>query len=193
VLSAFLHVHATAVEQLMSALSEIGTWLLVVYVSMVALIDIRTQRIPNALSATAAVLGLSLQVSVNGAPGVLSALGGAAVGLGMFLPFYVLRAFGAGDVKAMATVGIFLGGPGTLLAVAFTLVSGAILGVMVLLFSSGAASALYRLAGIAAAPVSSLRDRRTASSQPRRFAYGGAIAIGTLAAVLTSSAAQASF
>ena len=177
----------------MSSFTEVGTSLLIAYVSMVAFIDIRTRRIPNALSATAAVLGLSLQAWINGAPGVLSALGGAAVGLGMFLPFYVLRAFGAGDVKAMATVGIFLGAPATLLAVSFTLVSGAILGVIVLLFSSGAASALYRLAGIAAVPVWSQRASRTASSQPRRFAYGGAIAIGTQAKVLMSSAGRASF
>jgi len=178
----------------MSPLTEAGTASLIAYVSMVALIDIRTQRIPNALSATAAVVGLSLQAWVNGAPGMLSALAGAAVGLGMLLPFYVLRAFGAGDVKAMATVGIFLGAPATLLAVAFTLISGAILGVIVLLSSSGAASALYRLAGVAAAPISSLRDRRSgASSQARRFAYGGAIASGTLATLLAASAGHVPF
>ena len=177
----------------MSSFTEVGTSLLLVYVAMVAFIDIQTQRIPNALSATAAVLGLSLQAWINGTPGVLGALGGAAVGLGMFLPFYALRAFGAGDVKAMATVGIFLGAPATLLAVAFTLVSGAILGLMVLLLSSGAASAVCRLAGIAAPPVWSLRASRTASSHRRRFAYGGAIAFGTLATVLLSSAGQASF
>ena len=178
----------------MSPLTEVGTSLLIVYVSMVALIDIRTHRIPNALSATAAVLGLSVHAWINGAPGLVTAVGGAAVGLGMFLPFYVLRAFGAGDVKAMATVGIFLGAPATLRAVAFTLVCGAIIGVTVLLLSSGAGSALGRLAGIAAAPISSLRDRSSAaSSQRHRFAYGGAIAIGTLATLLVSDAGSASF
>ena len=171
---------------------EVGV--LIAYVSMVALVDIDTHRIPNALSATAAVLGLSLQLWVNGAPGVLSALGGAAVGLAIFLPFYVLRAFGAGDVKAMATVGIFLGAQFTLLAAALTLVAGAIVGVIVLLLSSGATSVLYRLAGVAAAPISSVRDRRsTASSPVRRFAYGGAIAIGTLATLLVTSAGYVRF
>ena len=103
----------------MSPLTEVGTALVIVYVTMAALIDLRTQRIPNALSATAALLGLIAQVSLNGAPGLLSALAGAAIGLGMFLPFYLLRAVGAGDVKAMATVGIFLGAQATPLAVAF--------------------------------------------------------------------------
>lgn len=163
---------------------------LIAYVSLLALVDIRTHRIPNALSATAAVLGLSLQMWLNGAPGMLSALGGAAVGLGIFLPFYLLRAFGAGDVKAMATVGIFLGAQVTLLAAALTLVAGAVIGVIVLLASSGATSALYRLTGVATAPISSLRGGQSAASHTRRFAYGGAIAIGTFATLFTSSAIQ---
>ena len=178
----------------MSIHSEIGTCLLLVYVSMVALLDIRTHRIPNALSATAAVFGLILQVSLNGAPGLLSAMAGAAIGLGLFLPFYLLRAFGAGDVKAMATVGIYLGAQVTLLAVGLTLIAGAIIGVIVLLFSSGAGSALYRLVGVAAAPISSLRRAQDAgSSQTRRFAYGGAIAIGTFATLVASGAVQPPF
>jgi prepilin peptidase CpaA len=141
----------------MSPLTEVGTALLIAYVSMVALIDVRTRRIPNELSATAALLGLVAQASLHGAPGLLDALAGAAIGLGMFLPFYLLRAVGAGDVKAMGTVGIFLGAQASLLAVAFTLIAGALVGVIVLLLPSLAA----------------------ASAGTRRFAYGGAIAAGT--------------
>src|SRR5262245_18235676 len=153
----------------MSPLTQVGTALVIVYVTMVALIDLRTQRIPNALSATAAALGLFAQVSLNGAPGLWSALAGAAIALGMFLPFYLLRAVGAGDVKAMATVGIFLGAQATPLAVAFTLIAGAIVGVIVLLRQSSAVAA-----------------------RGRRFAYGGAIAVGTLATLVAPGALQLS-
>jgi len=167
---------------------------LLVYVSMVALVDMRTHRIPNALSAAAAVLGLILQASLNGVPGLVSAVTGAAIGLALFLPFYALRAFSAGDVKAMATVGIFLGAEVTLLAVAFTLIAGAIIGLIVLLITSGASSALYRLVGVAAAPLSSLRRGQDAGSSPRqRFAYGGAIAAGTLATLVTSGGVRLPF
>jgi prepilin peptidase CpaA len=155
----------------MSPLTEVGTALVIVYVTMAALIDLRTQRIPNALSATAALLGLIAQISLNGAPGLLSALAGAAIGLGMFLPFYLLRAVGAGDVKAMATVGIFLGVQATPLAVAFTLIAGAIVGVIVLLLQSTAAAA----------------------TRTRRFAYGGAIAVGTFATLVAPGAMQLPF
>jgi prepilin peptidase CpaA len=155
----------------MSPLTEVGTELVIVYVTMVALIDLRTQRIPNALSAMAALLGLIAQVSLNGGPGLLSALAGAAIGLGMFLPFYLLRAVGAGDVKAMATVGIFLGAQATLLAVAFTLIAGAIVGVIVLLLQTSPAAA----------------------TRTRRFAYGGAIAVGTFATLAAPGAMQLLF
>jgi prepilin peptidase CpaA len=150
----------------MSPLDEIGTALVIMYVTMAALIDLRTQRIPNELSAMAALLGLIAQVSLNGAPGLLSALAGAAIGLAMFLPFYLLRAVGAGDVKAMATVGIFLGAQATPLAVAFTLIAGAIVGVIVLLLQSSTAAA----------------------TRTRRFAYGGAIAVGTFATLVAPGA-----
>ena len=155
----------------MSPLTEVGTALVMVYVTMAALIDLRTHCIPNALSAMAAALGLIAQVSLNGAPGLLSALAGAAVGLGMFLPFHVLRAVGAGDVKAMATVGIFLGAQATLLAVAFTLIAGAIVAVILVLRQLSAAHA----------------------TRPRRFAYGGAIAVGTFATLVAPAALRLPF
>jgi prepilin peptidase CpaA len=155
----------------MSPPTELSTALVMVYVAMVAVIDIRTHSIPNALSAMAAALGLIAQVSLNGMPGLLGALAGAAIGLAMFLPFYVLRAVAAGDVKAMATVGVFLGAPAALLACAFTLIAGAMFGVSILLLQSSAA----------------------ATPRTRRFAYGGAIAVGTLLTLVAPGALQLSF
>jgi prepilin peptidase CpaA len=155
----------------MSPLNEAGTALVIVYVTMVALIDLHTHRIPNELSATAAVLGLIAQASLSGAPGLLSALAGAAIVLAIFLPFYLLRAIGAGDVKAMATVGIFLGVQATPLAAAFTLIAGSIVGVVVLL----------------------RRSSTTAAAGTRRFAYGGAIAAGTFATLMAPAALQLQF
>lgn len=155
----------------MAPLSEVATALVIVYVTMVAIIDLRTHRIPNLLSGTAALLGLVAQVSLNGAPGLLSALAGAAIGLGMFLPFYLLRAVGAGDVKAMATVGVLLGAQATPLAVAFTLIAGSMVGVILLMVQSSAAVA----------------------TRTRRFAYGGAIAVGTFATLFVPGGLQLPF
>lgn len=146
---------------------------LIVFVLSVALIDCYTHRIPNLLCAAATALGLIWQMLIHGEAGLLSALGGAAVGFGMFLPFYVMRAFGAGDVKAMTTVGIFLGAQATALAVGMTLVVGGVIGALVLWRRPAqAGGARQRWIGLPAAR----------SSQ--RFPYGIAIACGTAVALL---------
>jgi prepilin peptidase CpaA len=88
---------------------------------------------------------------------------GLVVGLATFLPFYLLRGFGAGDVKAMAAVGAFLGPKGVLLAAGLTLACGALGAVLVVMASGGLAVA-----------------RR------RRFPYGLAIACGTVASLAWS-------
>ncbi len=160
---------------------------LVLFVLCVAAIDWRTHRIPNLLCAAAAIVGLASQFWIFGEDGLLFSLSGAAVGFAMFLPFYVLRAFGAGDVKAMATVGVFLGMQTTTLAVGMTLIAGAILGVAALLLNNGQSSAiLARLAGLMISPTASMRaslhDTKTKSVQ--RFPYGVAIACGTAVALI---------
>lgn len=160
---------------------------LMTFVLVVAIIDWRTHRIPNLLCLVAALVGLALQMWLHGEAGLLSALGGAAVGFAMFLPFYALRAFGAGDVKAMATVGIFLGLGTTLLAVGMTLIAGAVLGILVMLRQAAPTSAArYRLFALLTAPVATMRASRqdTARQTSQRFPYGVAIACGTTAALL---------
>jgi prepilin peptidase CpaA len=161
--------------------------MLIVFVVSLALIDWRTHRIPNILCAVGAMFGLALQMGIHGEAGLLTALGGAAVGFAMFLPFYVVRAFGAGDVKAMATVGFFLGVPGTMLAVGMTLIAGGVLGAVVLCVKQEHASAtLHRVMGLLLAPVASMRgSKRNRSPDSRlRFPYGIAIACGVAVALI---------
>lgn len=160
---------------------------LIVFVLSVALIDWHTHRIPNLLCSAAASLGLIWQMLIHGEAGLLSALGGAAVGFGMFLPFYIVRAFGAGDVKAMMTVGIFLGAQATALAVGMTLIAGGVIGALVLWLKPAQASAArHRLIGLLVAPVSTMRQSKhdPASHGSQRFPYGIAIACGTAIALL---------
>jgi prepilin peptidase CpaA len=159
---------------------------LIVFVVALALIDWRTHRIPNILCAVAAMVGVALQMAIGGLAALLAAIAGAAVGFGMFLPFYVLRAFGAGDVKAMATVGLFLGASGTMLAVGMTLIAGGVLGALTLcLKSEHAAATWHRLMGLLLAPVVTMRNsRRNRSDSSLRFPYGIAIACGVAVALI---------
>ena len=126
---------------------SISTVCLVVFVIMVALSDMHSRRIPNWLTVGAATLGLVTSVMVAGPWAALGSLAGLAVGLGVFLPFYLARGFSAGDVKAMAAIGAFVGPKGALLTAAWILLVGSIGGISLLIGLGGSAA------------VKALRDR----------------------------------
>jgi len=157
---------------------------LICYVLAVAAIDFRTHRIPNALTLIGLIASLSLALGHDGSSALLESVGGLGVGLALFLPFYAVRAFGAGDVKAMAVVGSFLGWKGAALASAATLIAGGLIGMVVLVASTRSAQvALHRMVGTLAAPLAVARASEN-GTPVQRFPYGVAIAVGTIASLL---------
>lgn len=152
-----------------------------------SVIDWRTYRVPNWLTAGGMAFGLIFNTAAHGfMGGLLPALAGLAAGLALLLPLYVLRVMGAGDVKLMAMVGAFLGISQIAYAVLFTLIAG---GAAALLF------ALYhrttrRLAGnvaaivqhVAFAAIAGVRPAPAASGHASagRLPYAVSIAAGTL-------------
>jgi len=107
--------------------------------------DISSHRISNKLVLTGVLFGvvlngilpegLGFNSQVPGALGWLAAFKGVAVGMGLFLPLYWLRAMGAGDVKLMGMVGAFLGSNDVLGAVLATLVAGGVMALLVVMWS----------------------------------------------------------
>jgi prepilin peptidase CpaA len=101
--------------------------------------DVRSRRIPNRLVLACAALGLLCQVGVFfsgeffmnyfGASSLGSALLGGLSGLGLFLPLYALGLLGAGDVKLLAAIGLWLGTEHLLYAALWTLFAGGALAV----------------------------------------------------------------
>ena len=107
--------------------------------------DLISHRISNKLVLVGVLLGvilngilpegLGFNSQVPGALGWWSALKGFAFGMGMFLPLYLLRAMGAGDVKLMGMVGSFLGPHDVLGAVLATLVAGGVMALLVVIWA----------------------------------------------------------
>jgi prepilin peptidase CpaA len=194
-----------ATAPLLHALAELATTprtaVLIALLVIAAVIDWRTFRIPNWLTAGGMVFGLmhAAFVNVPGQPGLLSAVGGLGLGLALLLPLYALRVMGAGDVKLMAMAGAFLGVPDILFAVLSTFVAG---GVAAVLFAAWRGSAGRLLANLrdmvqsfAFAAVAG-RGAGSAAAAPARASigklpYGVSIAAGTLVCLLILQLARA--
>lgn len=100
--------------------------------SLAAVLDLRSRRIPNWLVLLACGAGVAVNVWRLGLAGLLVALSGAALGLLLLLPFYVLRAIGAGDVKLLAGLGALVG-PHALVSVAiYAAVAGGVISAVML-------------------------------------------------------------
>lgn len=106
------------------------TGLLSLWALVIAGIDFRQLRVPNSLLLLVLVPALLVQF-INGT-GLLgqsptAAVIGFGIGLLLGLPGYVIRQFGAGDVKYMAVLGLLCGPAGI---IAIVLASALMLGLM---------------------------------------------------------------
>jgi prepilin peptidase CpaA len=147
-----------------------------------SIIDMRTRRIPNWLTAGIAAAGFGLAAG-GGLVSPLEALGGLALGLALMMPGHLIGATGAGDVKLMAAVGAVVGPSLVVRAFVMTALAGGVLALAV-------AARRRRLGATVAGTSHILRAPRSAASSlaskpaASRFAYGPAIAAGSLAALL---------
>ncbi len=166
-------------------LDNVSTGILLAVLTAAAVIDMRHHRLPNTLTATAALMGIILQYSLLGCNGLLNGLAGLFTGLMLLLPFYAMRWMGAGDVKLMAAAGAFLGWPDSLLAVALTTGAGSV-AALGILAAQGGLTDYGRRYGLMAKCL--LLTGRVAYVHPAPeelsahvFPYALAIALGTLA------------
>jgi prepilin peptidase CpaA len=94
-----------------------GPWILAMAIAVVAgVFDWRYRRIPNWLTVSGAMAGIGLNTILYRWPGLKAALLGVLLGLGLLLPFVVIRSLGAGDWKLAGALGACVG-PGQMLSV----------------------------------------------------------------------------
>jgi prepilin peptidase CpaA len=152
---------------------------------LAAVIDLRTRRIPNALTAALAVIGIGIAAARLGPIGLGSALLGCALGLAFMLPGHVFGATGAGDVKLFAAAGALLGPATTVQAFLYTAIVGGIVAVAIairrrrLRKTIGGTARLVSEGSVAAKAIES-------PEADNRFAYAPAIAVGVVMAAWLS-------
>ncbi|WP_295993868.1 prepilin peptidase [Rugamonas sp.] len=123
------------------AITDLPLLVLCCLLAAAVLTDVRSRRIPNKLVLTGAAAGLALQTALApgdglftapfGGIGIALALAGLGLGLALLLPMYALRAMGAGDVKLLAMIGVFVGPRAVTGIWVCTLVAGGVLALLV--------------------------------------------------------------
>jgi prepilin peptidase CpaA len=94
--------------------------------------DIKTRRIPNYLTLGTLLAGLGFQAGFQGWSGLASGLLGVVLGFALLIVIYIMRGIGAGDVKALAALGAWLGPAKTFELFLYMAIFGGVLSVFVL-------------------------------------------------------------
>lgn len=107
--------------------------LLSLFVAAAFFTDMKSMRIPNALTVSGAVTGIAYHTIVGGWAGFKFAGLGLAVGFGSLLLLHVIGALGAGDVKLFASIGALTGTPFVLHCLVYSIVYAGAIGAIVVL------------------------------------------------------------
>jgi prepilin peptidase CpaA len=143
--------------------------------------DTRWRRIPNWLVLILFVSGFAFSVAENPSiPGIGRALGGVAVGFGIWIGFYAVGGLGAGDVKLFAAASAWLGPSGAWRASLVAAAVGGILALGALIIQKRLKEGVERVA--LSVSTASLAPLGTAddSDRHRHLPYGVALAVGAL-------------
>ena len=95
--------------------------------------DLRSRRIPNWLTYPAIPIAVTLHAIAGGWPEARLSLLGAALGLGLLLPFWLLRSLGGGDWKLVGGLGAFFGWHRLIDVLVATLLINAVLAIILIL------------------------------------------------------------
>ena len=149
--------------------------------------DLHDRRIPNYLTFGSALLAFGYGLAAGGWSGLGVAVAGWCLAVGIFIPFFLLRGMGGGDVKLMGALGAWIG-PASLLSLTFyTAMAGGVMALIVVLWQRKLAVTFqniwlllchWRAVGVKPSPVLSLENQNSA-----KLAYGLPIAVGAMVTI----------
>lgn len=162
--------------------------ILVLLLTGAAISDYRSHRIPNWLVLSGALFGVIYNTALPPSPhdNILFPLAGLTLGLLLFLPLYLIRAMGAGDVKLLAMVGAIIGPGDTFHAALAIMIVGGVLSILFILVRGTALrmfhnlTSLFHVGFLSALGGSAPSLRITVGASAGKLPYALAIAIGTI-------------
>lgn len=163
---------------------------LIALVVVAAAYDLRFRRIPNWLNLLGLITGFGINMLLFGWQGLGAALLGFLCALLVYVPLYLIRGMGAGDVKLMAAVGAIVGPRHWIVIFLVTAILGGVVSLAVIALKRRFHQTLLNLAVIGA---ELLRFRVPFSSEERldirheealRLPHAAVIAGGSIAYLL---------
>lgn len=100
------------------------------YLATISIIDAIYSKIPNKITFFFLILSFFFNGYLFGLKGVTFSLAGAATGLCLLLPLFLLGGMGAGDVKALAALGALMGPKDILQIFLYMGIVGGVIGLM---------------------------------------------------------------
>ena len=104
-----------------------------VLITLSSVYDIRFRRIPNFLTYSALVIGLSYHIYISGVEGFQFSILGTFTGIGLLIIPYFLGKMGAGDAKLLGAVGSYIGAKSIFITFLFTAIAGGIYALLILI------------------------------------------------------------
>jgi prepilin peptidase CpaA len=166
------------------ALASTGPWIPAVLVAIGAgILDWRYRRIPNWLTVSGLAAGVAVNTILYRWPGLRAALLGTALGLGLLLPFVVVRSLGAGDWKLAGALGACLGPRQLLSVLTGTILVAGVMALAVVIWKGRLKQTLLNIAHLLAALFSLRRPGSEVSlddPQSTKIPFGVAMALTVL-------------
>jgi len=131
---------------------QAGPWLPAMLTAIGAgFLDWRYRRIPNWLTVSGFAAGIAVNTILHRWPGLKAALLGTALGLGLLLPFVLIRSLGAGDWKLAGALGACLGPRQMLSVLVGTILVAGVMALAVVVWKGRLKQTLLNIARLLAA------------------------------------------
>jgi prepilin peptidase CpaA len=149
-------------------------------------VDYRERRVPNWLNAAIAVAGFAAQGWYEGLPGMWWGAAGLLVGFAVLIIPWLMHGMGAGDVKLMMAIGVWLGPALTLWSFCVGAVVGGVVAITMILATGRMWNAWANLATIMCKVThrstifSEFASTKSFGETSQLLPYGVPLTIGTL-------------
>lgn len=147
------------------------------------ILDWRFRRIPNWLTVSGAALGIAVNSALFGWSGAKSALLGLVAGLGILLPFVLIRSIGAGDWKLAGALGACVGPRQLMSVLVGTVLLAGLMALVVVIYKGRLKQTLWNIVHVLAAFLSLRmppRDVSLDNPQATKIPLGVAMAAAVL-------------